>query len=150
MDQAAAKEMIAAVAIDTNAYSGFRRGTPELVEVFGRVPRLIVPLVVIAELLAGFAGGKKAQRNRAELGTFLSSPRVALALPDRQTAEGYAEIYQQLRRDGRPIPTNDIWVAAAALQATVPLITLDAHYRFVTNLRSASGLSQLLGTTRRR
>jgi tRNA(fMet)-specific endonuclease VapC len=141
--------MIAAVAIDTNAYSGFRRGHPELVEVFSRVPRLIVPLVVIAELLAGFAGGKKAQRNRTDLATFTASPRVSLALPDRQTAETYAGVYQQLRRDGRPIPTNDIWVAAAALRASVPLITLDAHYRFVANLRSATGLSGLLGTAGR-
>lgn len=142
--------MIAAVAIDTNAYSGFRRGNPDLVEAFSRVPRLIVPLAVIAELLAGFAGSKKAQQNRSELATFMTAPRVSLALPDRQTAEAYAAVYQQLRRDGRPIPTNDIWVAAAALQASVPLITLDAHFRFVTDLRSAAGLSQLLGTARRR
>jgi predicted nucleic acid-binding protein len=142
--------MIAAVAIDTNAYSGFRRGNPELVELFSRVPRLIVPLVVIAELLAGFAGGKRAQRNRADLAMFTSSPRVSLALPDRQTAETYAAVYQQLRRDGRPIPTNDIWVAAAAIQASVPLVTLDAHYRFVANLRAASSLDPLLGRTGRR
>jgi predicted nucleic acid-binding protein len=142
--------MIAAVAIDTNAYSGFRRGHPALVEVFSRVPRLIVPLVVIAELLAGFAGGKKALRNRAELASFTASPRVSLALPERQTAEAYAAVYQQLRRDGHPIPTNDIWVAAAALQASVPLITLDAHYRFVANLRPASSLGELSIAPRRR
>jgi tRNA(fMet)-specific endonuclease VapC len=142
--------MIAAVAIDTNAYSGFRRGHGDLVEVFSRVPRLIVPLVVIAELLAGFAGGKRVQRNRAELATFTASPRVSLALPDRQTAETYAEVYQQLRHDGRPIPTNDIWVAAAAIQASVPLITLDAHYRFVANLRPAGSLAELLGAASRR
>lgn len=140
--------MIAAVAIDTNAYSGFRRGNPELVELISRVPRLIVPLVVVAELLAGFASGKKAERNRIELATFMASPRVSLALPDRQTAESYAAVYQQLRRDGRPIPTNDIWVAAAALQAAVPLVTLDEHYRHVANLRSASALGELLGTRR--
>jgi predicted nucleic acid-binding protein len=121
-----------------------------LVEAFSRVLRLIVPLAVIAELLAGFVGGKKAERHRHDLATFLASPRVSLALPDRQTAEGYAAVYQQLRRDGRPIPTNDIWVAAAALQASVPLITLDVHYQFVANLRCASGLSRLLGATRGR
>src|SRR4249919_3548028 len=104
--------MIAAVAIDTNAYSGFRRGLPEMVEVISRVPR-----VVIAELLAGFAGGRKAERNRTDLTTFLASPRVSLALPDRHTADVYALVFQQLRHDGHPIPTNDIWVAAAALQA---------------------------------
>jgi predicted nucleic acid-binding protein len=136
--------MIAAVAIDTNAYSAFRRGLPQVVEVFARVPRLIVPLVVLAELLAGFAGGKQAQRNRTELARFLASARVSLALPDRQTAEHYAAVFQRLREAGRPIPTNDIWVAATALHAAVPLITLDQHFGFVAGLRSASSLKQLL------
>jgi len=141
--------MIAAVAIDTNAYSGFRRGLPEMVEVFSRVPRLIVPLVVVAELLAGFAGGRKAERNRTDLTTFLASPRVSLALPDRHTADAYALVFQQLRHDGHPVPTNDIWVAAAALQASVPLITRDRHFHFIAKLRQASSLSELQGTTRR-
>lgn len=137
--------MIAAVAIDTNAYSAFRRGLPGIVEVFSRVPRVIVPLVVLAELLAGFAGGRRAEQNRTDLAKFLASPRVSLALPDRQTAESYASVFQQLRNAGHPIPTNDIWVAATAIQAAIPLITLDAHFRLVANLRSASSLPQLLG-----
>jgi tRNA(fMet)-specific endonuclease VapC len=138
--------MIAAVVIDTNAYSGFRRGLPACVEVFACVPRLIVPLVVIAELLAGFAGGKKADKNRAEFTTFLASSRVTLQCPDKRTAEIYAQVFQQLRRDGRPIPTNDLWVAACAMQASAPVITLDTHFRFVSHLRSASNLTELFVT----
>ncbi len=137
--------MIAAIAIDTNAYSAFHRGLPDIVEVFARVPRIIIPLVVLAELLAGFAGGKRAERNRTELARFLASPRVSLALPDRQTAETYAWVFQHLRQTGHPIPTNDIWVAATALHAAVPLVTLDRHFRFVAKLRSAASLPELLG-----
>lgn len=120
-----------------------------MMEVFSRVPRLIVPLVVIAELLAGFAGGKKADRNRYGSDTFWASPRVSLAQPDRHTADAYALVFQQLHHDGHPVPTNDIWVAAAALQASVPLITLDQHFHFVAKLRQASSLSELLSTSRR-
>jgi len=137
--------VIAAVAIDTNAYSAFRRGLPDMVEVFSRVPRVIVPLVVLAELLAGFAGGKQSDRNRTDLARFLASPRVSLALPDRHTAESYASVFQELRKAGKPIPTNDIWVAATAIQAAIPLITLDSHFRSVVKLRSASSLTELRG-----
>ena len=140
--------MIAAVAIDTNAYSAFRRGLPSMVEVFSRVPRIVVPLAVLAELLAGAAVGRLAERNRTDLAKLLASPRVSLALPDRQTAENYATVFQQLRTAGHPIPTNDIWIAATAIQDAIPLITLDSRFRFVASLRSASGLAELLGAER--
>ncbi len=137
--------MIAAVVIDTNAYSMFRRGVPEVVDVFIHVPRLIVPLVVLSELLAGFAGGSRVERNRTELAMFTASPRVSLMLPDRETAEAYAGVFNQLRRDGHPIPTNDIWVAATSLQLSVPLISLDKHFRFVHGLRVSADMDTLLG-----
>jgi tRNA(fMet)-specific endonuclease VapC len=136
--------MIAAVAIDTNAYTGFRSGMPSMVEVFTSVPRLIIPLIVIAELLAGFTVGKKAERNRDDLGTLLASSRVSIAMPDRRTAEAYAHIYQQLRRQGHPIPTNDMWIAATVMQVSVPLITLDQHFNFVSGIRASSSLSTFL------
>jgi tRNA(fMet)-specific endonuclease VapC len=132
--------MIAAVAIDTNAYTGFRRGLPSMVEVFTSVPRIILPLIVIAELLAGFAIGKKAKQNRDDLDLLLSSSRVSVALPDHQTAETYAKIYQQLRRHGHPIPTNDLWIAAVVMQLSIPLITLDRHFSYVSGIRVASDL----------
>lgn len=135
--------MIAAVVIDTNVYSGFRRGVADCVEVFSRVPRLIVPLVVVAELLAGFEGSRKAQANRSELDLFLSSSRVTPHLPDLRTAQFYARVYQQLRALGQPIPTNDIWVAASALQMNAPLISADAHFAQVPHLRTARDLSAL-------
>ena len=119
-----------------------------MVEVFSRVPRIVVPLAVLAELLAGAAVGRLAERNRTDLAKLLASPRVSLALPDRQTAENYATVFQQLRTAGHPIPTNDIWIAATAIQDAIPLITLDSRFRFVASLRSASGLAELLGAER--
>ena len=137
--------MIAAVALDTNAYSGFRKGDPDLVDVISRVPRLILPLVVLAELLAGFAVGRKSVQNRTELAVFLASSRVTILTPDRETAEAYARVFLQLRTDGQPIPTNDMWIAAACLQHQIPLVSLDSHFGHVAGLRCARGLAGLLG-----
>jgi predicted nucleic acid-binding protein len=139
--------MIAAVAIDTNAYTGFRCGIPSMVEVFTSVPRLIIPHIVVAELLAGFAVGKKADRHREDLGTLLASSRVSIAMPDRHTANAYALIYQQLRQQGHPIPTNDMWIAATVMQLSVPLIALDEHFNFVSGIRASSSLATFLRTS---
>lgn len=139
--------MIAAVVIDTNAYSGFRRGLAPMVAVFRHVPRIVVPLVVAAELLSGFEAGARAARNRAEFSVFLGSRRVALDQPDLATAEAYANVYAGLRKRGTPIPTNDLWVAATAMRLDLPLVTLDAHFGQVHGLRVAASLEPLLGQT---
>jgi|APFre7841882724_1041349.scaffolds.fasta_scaffold11261_3 predicted nucleic acid-binding protein len=136
--------MIAAVAIDTNAYSGFRRGLAPMVAVLRHVPRIVVPLVVAAELLAGFEAGARAARNREEFSTFLGSRRVVLDQPDLGTAEAYARVYAGLRKRGTPIPTNDLWVAATAIRLKLPLVTLDGHFAKVEGLRVAASLEALL------
>jgi predicted nucleic acid-binding protein len=136
--------VIAAVAIDTNAYSGFRRGLEPMVEVFRHAPRIVVPLVVAAELLSGFQAGIRADRNRDEFSAFLGSRRVVLDQPDLGTAEAYARVYAGLRKKGTPIPTNDLWVAATALRLQLPLVTLDAHFGHVQGLKVAASLDALL------
>ena len=75
---------------------------------------------------------------------FMASPRVSILPPDRETAEVYARVFQQLRTDGHPIPTNDIWIAAACIQHQIPLVSLDHHFVHVAGLRSAGGLADLL------
>ncbi len=136
--------MIAAVVIDTNAYSGFKRGLVPMVDVFRHVPRIVVPLVVAAELLAGFEAGTRAARNRQEFSAFLASRRVVLDRPDLGTAEAYARVYGRLRKIGTPIPTNDLWVAATAIRLELPLVTLDAHFGQVEGLSAAASLEGLL------
>ena len=86
---------------------------------------------------AGFAAGSKQQANEAVLQQFLAKPTVQLLLPTRETADHYARLYSQLRTAGTPIPINDIWIAALALQHDLLLITRDPHFKRIPQLLQA-------------
>ncbi|PTN38091.1 type II toxin-antitoxin system VapC family toxin [Desulfonatronum sp. SC1] len=122
------------ILIDTNAYAAFKRGHPEAVEVIRRAEAIRVSVIILAELLAGFHFGNREKDNRVELNNFLKSPRVACVPVDTETTEHYARIYRQLREDGKPIPTNDLWIAATAMRHGWPVFTLDRHFAFIRNL----------------
>ena len=104
------------VLLDTNAYVAFKRGLPDAVDVLTHVHRIGMNSVVLGELLSGFAVGTREEGNRQELQQFLASERVYQLVIDAETAAQYAVVYRELRRRGRPIPTNDMWIAASALQ----------------------------------
>ncbi len=123
------------VALDTNAYSDFLRGHPARVEVIRRAERIFVPFVVLGELRAGFAAGSREAENLSILQQFLSSPRVRVLLPDEATTEHYAQIFQQLRRRGATIPTNDLWIAALVIQHSLDLCSSDSHFQSVDGLK---------------
>jgi predicted nucleic acid-binding protein len=117
------------VALDTNAYSDFMRGDPARVQVIRAARQLYLPLIVLGELRAGFAAGNQESTNAANLQRFLNSPRVAVLLPDEQTAHHYAQLYVHLRRKGIAIPTNDLWIAAIVVQHNLVLCTSDPHFQ---------------------
>ena len=123
-----------ALVIDTNAYSGFMRGLPAAVKALRTAHEIQLPLIVLAELLAGFAAGTRARKNRDELAQFMTSPRVHLLKPDEKTAYHYADAFAALRGKGTPIPTNDLWIAALARQHRLPLLTFDTHFAAVPGL----------------
>ena len=125
---------MSALIIDTNAYSGLLGGEARAVEVLRSAHEIHLPLIVMAELLAGFAAGRRAERNRDELARFMASPRVHLMKPDEKTARQYADVFMALRRSGTPIPTNDLWIAALARQHRLPLLTFDAHFAAVPGI----------------
>lgn len=116
------------IAIDTNRYVDFARGLPEAVNRLRAVDRILMPLIVLAELRAGFLGGSRALENEANLVRFLNTPRVDVLLPDEETTHHYARLFHQLRRQGTPIPTNDIWIAALVVQHQLYLFARDAHF----------------------
>lgn len=126
---------MSALVLDTSAYSRLFRGDAIAVQALRDAAEIHVPLIVLGELLAGFAVGSRQERNRQDLSEFMASPRVSLMRPDERTAHRYAGVYAGLRAAGRPIPTNDLWIAALALQAGMPLLTFDAHFGFVPGLR---------------
>jgi tRNA(fMet)-specific endonuclease VapC len=122
------------VALDTNAYSDFMRGDAARVEVVRTARQLFLPLIVLAELRAGFAAGSQESTNAANLQRFLGSPRVSVLLPDEQTTHHYAQLFLQLRRKSVAIPTNDLWIAALAIQHHLVLCTSDAHFQHLPQL----------------
>lgn len=116
------------IALDTNAYSDYARGDPRRVRVLQAAARIHMPLFTLAELKAGFLRGTRVRQNEALLLRFFRSPRVNLLLPDEQTANHFAFLDQQLRRQGTPIPVNDLWIAALVIQHGLILCTSDAHF----------------------
>lgn len=116
------------LAIDTNRYTDFARGLPEAVERLQRADRVLVPFVVVAELRAGFLRGSRSERNEANLLRFLASARVETLFADDGTTHHYARLFRQLRTQSTPIPTNDLWTAALAIQHGCHLFARDRHF----------------------
>ena len=114
--------------IDTSAYAAFLRGHPDIKVSIQRADEISLSPVVLGELLSGFMMGKNERRNRSILRDFLSSARVNILEVDEETSERYAVILYHLRTKGTPIPTNDIWIAASAMQYGLKVLTTDKHY----------------------
>lgn len=120
--------------LDTSAYSAFKRGHPHIQHRIREASLIQVNPVVLGELRAGFLKGARLTENLSELAQFLGSPRVMVVAMDEETAERYAVILDSLRRAGRPIPTNDIWIAASAMQLGSILVTTDPHFRGIAQI----------------
>ena len=121
-------------AIDTSAYSAAERDNPQVREWFAPNHHLLVPIIVIAELHAGFANGRKQRQNEDLLDEFLSSPYTDILHITERTALLYADIFTELRKAGRPINTNDMWIAALCIEHNLPLLTLDADFKNIKAL----------------
>jgi tRNA(fMet)-specific endonuclease VapC len=120
--------------LDTNRYVDFCRGDRQVGERAQEAERIYLPFVTLAELRAGFLCGAKPRRNELVLTRFLNSPRVRVLYADDQTTHHYGRLFHQLREQGTPIPTNDLWIAALALQHDLPLYARDHHFDHIPQL----------------
>jgi predicted nucleic acid-binding protein len=120
--------------IDTNAYGDFLKGTPSRVEAIASAEEILVPAIVLGELRSGFRGGSREEANLLSLEQFLSSPRVRIHNIGETTAIFYAEVHGSLKNSGNPIPTNDLWIAASALETGSILLTRDSHFGAVPGI----------------
>ena len=120
--------------IDTSAYSAFMRGNSAAIDAIREADEIYVSATVLGEMLAGFVSGSRRTKNEAELARFFDSPRVNLVDVDEETARRYAVIFSTLRAAGTPIPTNDLWIAASAMQHGLRLLTADAHFERVPQI----------------
>lgn len=125
------------LAIDTNIYVAFKNNDADVVDVFRSCDVIGVDIAVIAELYAGFALGNKEAKNRRELEAFLNAPRIEVLAHDIDTAEFHALIVKKLKAKGKPIPSNDIWIAANGLKHGMALYSFDKHFDEIDGLLMA-------------
>lgn len=116
------------LALDTNRYVDLCKGVDDTARLVSTAEAVFLPFVVVAELRAGFALGRRAAENERVLRRFLLKDGVAVLYPDDQTTHHYAAAFRQLRRQGTPIPTNDLWIAALVLQHSLRLHARDRHF----------------------
>lgn len=116
------------LALDTNRYVDLCRGLDETVRLVASAEAVLVPFVVVAELRAGFALGRRAADNERVLRRFLIKDGVEVLFADDQTTLHYASVFRQLRLQGTPIPTHDMWISALVLQHNAVLHARDRHF----------------------
>ena len=119
--------------LDTNAVSALLVGDPALGELLAADQRHHLPVVVIGEYRYGLLGSNRRDSLRKLLETLIRESFVLVV--DEATAETYSHVRDELRRRGRPIPENDIWIAALARQHQQPVVSRDDHFDYVANLR---------------
>jgi tRNA(fMet)-specific endonuclease VapC len=122
------------VALDTNRYVDLCRGVPEVVGILEQAEAIVIPFVVLGELRAGFAVGLEGLKNERTLRRFQMRQGVSALFADEQTTHHYASVYRQLRAQGTPIPTNDLWIAALVLQHDLALFARDSHFDHLPQL----------------
>jgi len=122
------------VALDTNRYVDLCRGVAETVSLLEEADAVLVPFVVVGELRAGFAHGRRQAENEHILRRFLLKDGVKVLFADDQTTHHYTSVFRQLRKQGTPIPTNDMWLAALVLQHNLALHARDRHFDHLAQL----------------
>ncbi len=122
------------IALDSNRYTDFASGVAEVVSIIERVNEIYVPVIVLGELRAGFSVGTRQEKNDKVLAQFLNTEGVSVLPVDDQTTSYYASVYSALRRKGKPIPTNDMWIAALCLQHNLILFDRDSDFDHVPKL----------------
>lgn len=123
------------IALDTNRLTDLFQGDASLAAFLGPCDEIWIPFVVLAEMNAGFHGGTRQAQNEALLASLLARETVAILFAGRATTEHYARLFVQLKRAGTPIPDNDLWIAALAIENDLALITRDRHFEKLPQLR---------------
>jgi tRNA(fMet)-specific endonuclease VapC len=123
------------ILLDTNAYVAFMKGSPEVLDAIAEADLVLMSVVVLGELFTGFYGGSKFQRNKEQLDIFLEKSKVKLLNVTYETSEVFGEIKNKLKKAGTPVPINDVWIAAQAIETGSKLATLDDHFDRISGIR---------------
>ena len=123
------------ILLDTNAYARFLGGDEHVLEALGGAEVVYMSIFVLGELQAGFLGGGKLQANKTILHKFLHKPTVQILNTTSETAEYFGMVKDALKKAGTPLPINDVWIAAHAMETGSVLVTYDHHFASVQGLR---------------
>jgi tRNA(fMet)-specific endonuclease VapC len=116
------------LALDTNRYTDLCQGIAEVVTLVEGAEAVFLPFIVLAEVRSGFSVGTRSTENERILRRFLMKPGASVLFADERTIYHYVAAFRQLRRQGTPIPTNDLWIAALVLQHDLVLCARDRHF----------------------
>ena len=122
------------LALDTNRYRDLCHGEVGIQRLLEEAETAFLPFIVVAELRAGFAAGSRGLANERILQRFLGKPGVEILYPGDATTRSYANLYRQLRQQGTPIPTNDLWIAALIVEHDLALCSRDKHFGYLPQL----------------
>lgn len=123
------------ILLDTNAYVGYLRGDEQVLVYLGQAECVYFSVFVIGELYAGFRAGEREKENKQILERFLMKSTVSVLEASKETAEIFGMIKHSLKRTGHPIPVNDVWIGAHALETGSILLTYDRHFAYIPGLR---------------
>ena len=122
------------ILLDSSAYSAFKRGNREVRNLMSVAEEVLFSAIVVGEQLFGYRWGTHYDQNFSELRSFLERPYVSFVPVGQVTADRYSRIAAALRAAGRPIPTNDIWIAAHAMETGADLVSADRHFQYVDGI----------------
>jgi predicted nucleic acid-binding protein len=119
--------------VDTNALSAAADEDSAVFEMFARAEQVVLPVVVLGEYRYGIAQSRHRARYKRWLEGLIADCRVLEI--DEGTTHHYATVNVELRRVGKPIPTNDLWIAALCRQHLLPVLSRDKHFDLVSGIR---------------
>ncbi len=124
------------IVLDTNAYTRLLTGEVDVLDAISMAETVYMSVFVLGELYAGFAGGSRERENKDTLRRFLLKPAVKILNATSETAEVFGLVKSTLKQAGTPLPINDAWIAAHAIETGSVVITYDAHFKRVSGLRT--------------
>jgi len=123
------------ILLDTNAYVKYLSGDKNILDMIVKADMIYLSIFVLGELYAGFRGGSQYEKNNLILDQFLKKSTVQILQGSEETAEIFGQIKYNLKKAGTPVPINDIWIAAHAVETGSVIITYDTHFLKIPGLR---------------
>jgi tRNA(fMet)-specific endonuclease VapC len=123
------------ILLDTNAYTHLLSGDEKVLSFLAESDVVYLSVFVLGELYAGFKGGNREHENTQLLKLFIQKPTVEILEATEETSRVFGQVKNNLKKAGKPLPVNDVWIAAHTLESGSKLITYDVHFREIPHLR---------------